>query len=90
MKKFNVHDYNYNKRLKEQSFDDRLKAAGGFSDEEMDDITSRDSEMLSISGLTKKNEERTNAVAEAIANSYGIENDSRLKGIIKVALADYI
>ena len=42
MKKFNVHDYNYNKRLKEQSFDDRLKAAGGFSDEEMDDITSRD------------------------------------------------
>ena len=78
------------KPLYEQSFDDRLKAAGGFSDEEMDDITSRDSEMLSISGLTKKNEERTNAVAEAIANSYGIENDSRLKGIIKVALADYI
>tara|TARA_Y100000592_G_C5468749_1_gene318192 strand:+ start:1066 stop:2445 length:1380 start_codon:yes stop_codon:yes gene_type:complete len=78
------------KPLYEQSFDDRLKAAGGFSDEEMDDITSRDPEMLSISGLMKKNEERTNAVAEAIANSYGIENDSRLKGIIKVALADYI
>ena len=77
-------------KLSEQSFDDRLKAAGGFSDEEMDDITSRDPEMLSISGLMKKNEERTNAVAEAIANSYGIENDSRLKGIIKVALADYI
>ena len=76
--------------LKEENFDDRLKAAGGFSDEEMDDITSRDPEMLSISGLMKKNEERTNAVAEAIANSYGIENDSRLKGIIKVALADYI
>ena len=28
--------------LKEENFDDRLKAAGGFSDEEMDDITSRD------------------------------------------------
>ena len=28
--------------LSEQGFDDRLKAAGGFSDEEMDDITSRD------------------------------------------------
>ena len=28
--------------LLEQGFDDRLKAAGGFSDEEMDDITSRD------------------------------------------------
>ena len=28
--------------LYEQSFDDRLKAAGGFSDEEFDDITSKD------------------------------------------------
>ena len=28
--------------LYEQGFDDRLKAAGGFSDEEFDDITSRD------------------------------------------------
>jgi len=30
------------KSLYEQGFDDRLKAAGDFSDEEMDDITSRD------------------------------------------------
>ena len=30
------------KPLYEQGFDDRLKAAGGFSDEEFDDITSRD------------------------------------------------
>ena len=30
------------KPLKEQGFDDRLKAAGGFSDEEFDDITSTD------------------------------------------------
>ena len=30
------------KPLKEQGFDDRLKAAGGFSDEEFDDITSID------------------------------------------------
>ena len=30
------------KPLYEQSFDDRLKAAGGFSDEEFDDITSTD------------------------------------------------
>jgi hypothetical protein len=42
MKKFDVHDYNYKRRLAEQGFDDRLKAAGGFSDKEMDDITSRD------------------------------------------------
>ena len=32
------------KHLNEQGFDDRLKAAGGFSDEEFDDITSRDIE----------------------------------------------
>ena len=40
MKKFNIHDWQA--KINEQSFDDRLKAAGGFSDEEMDDITSRD------------------------------------------------
>ena len=45
MKKFNIHEWQRKTILKEQAdpgFDDRLKAAGGFSDEEMDDITSRD------------------------------------------------
>ena len=32
----------FDRNLDEQGFDDRLKAAGGFSDEEFDDITSRD------------------------------------------------
>ena len=36
------HTYVFKGDLKEQGFDDRLKAAGGFSDEEFDDITSRD------------------------------------------------
>ena len=36
------HTYTFKGDLKEQGFDDRLKAAGGFSDEEFDDITSRD------------------------------------------------
>ena len=40
MKKFNIHDWQA--KINEQSFDDRLKAAGGFSDEEFDDITSTD------------------------------------------------
>ena len=40
MKKFNIHDWQA--KINEQSFDDRLKAAGGFSDEEFDDITSID------------------------------------------------
>ena len=40
-KEFNIQDWQ-KKHLKEQGFDDRLKAAGGFSDEEFDDITSRD------------------------------------------------
>ena len=40
-KRFDIHDWQ-DKHLNEQSFDDRLKAAGGFSDEEFDDITSRD------------------------------------------------
>ena len=41
MSKFNIQDWQ-KKHLNEQSFDDRLKAAGGFSDEEFDDITSTD------------------------------------------------
>jgi len=74
-----------------ENFDDRLKAQMGMSDDEFEkNVTSRDPEMLSISGLTKKNQERTNAVAEAIANSYGIKNDDKLKGVIRVALADHI
>ena len=40
MKKFNIHDWQ-DKHLNEQGFDAGLQAAGGFSDEEMDDITSR-------------------------------------------------
>ena len=39
-KRFSIHEWQA--KINEQSFDDRLKAAGGFSDEEMDDITSRD------------------------------------------------
>ena len=45
MKKFNVHDFNYKRRLREQGFDDRFKGAmgdAGFSDDEQDDIMSRD------------------------------------------------
>ena len=42
-KRFNIHEWQAKQRyLNEQGFDDRLKAAGGFSDEEFDDITSRD------------------------------------------------
>jgi hypothetical protein len=37
-----VSDENMNRINQDSSFDDRLKAAGGFSDEEFDDITSKD------------------------------------------------
>ena len=39
-KEFNIQDWQ-KKHLNERGFDDRLKKAGDFSDEEMDDITSR-------------------------------------------------
>ena len=41
-KRFSIQEWQTKQRLNEQSFDDRLKAAGGFSDEEFDDITSKD------------------------------------------------
>ena len=40
-KEFNIKKWQ-KEHLNEQSFDDRLKAAGGFSDKEFDDITSID------------------------------------------------
>jgi RNase H-fold protein (predicted Holliday junction resolvase) len=40
-KEFNIQDWK-KKHLNEQGFDAGLKAAGGFSDEEFDDIISRD------------------------------------------------
>ena len=39
-KRFNIHDWQA--KINEQGFDAGLNAAGGFSDEEFDDITSRD------------------------------------------------
>ena len=43
-KKFNIHDWQakINEQSDTRDFDKGLQAAGGFSDEEMDDITSRD------------------------------------------------
>ena len=41
-KRFDIHEWQAKQRLSEQNFDDRMQAAGGFSDEEMGDITSRD------------------------------------------------
>ena len=42
-KRFNIHDWQAKQHLKElEGFDARMQAAGGFSDEEMGDITSRD------------------------------------------------
>jgi len=44
-KKFNIHDWQAKQRLNEQGLDDRFKDAmggAGFSDEEQDDIMSRD------------------------------------------------
>jgi len=42
-KRFNIHDWQAKQSLKElEGFDARMQAAGGFSDEEMGDITSRD------------------------------------------------
>ena len=42
-KRFNIHDWQAKQHLNElEGFDARMQAAGGFSDEEMGDITSRD------------------------------------------------
>tara|TARA_A100000172_G_scaffold77133_1_gene61184 strand:- start:1001 stop:1618 length:618 start_codon:yes stop_codon:yes gene_type:complete len=47
-------------------------------------------ELPSISDLLAKNDLRVEAVAKAISEAYDIVNDGRLKGKIRMALADHI
>ena len=49
-----------------------------------------ENELASISGMMSLNDKRVNAVTKAIADDFGIEISPRLKGVIRVALADYM
>jgi len=49
-----------------------------------------ENELASISGMMSLNDKRVNAVTKAIADEFGIEISPRLKGVIRVALADYM
>ena len=45
---------------------------------------------LSVSDMVNLNDKRVEAVAKAIVDKYNIPDDGRLKGIIRVALSDYL
>jgi len=45
---------------------------------------------LSVSDMVNLNDRRVEAVAKAIMDKYDIPDDGRLKGVIRVALSDYI
>ena len=45
---------------------------------------------LSVSDMVSLNDKRVEAVAKAIMDKYDIPDDGRLKGIIRVALSDYL
>ena len=47
-------------------------------------------EQLSVSDMVNLNDKRVEAVAKAIMDKYDIPDDGRLKGIIRVALSDYL
>ena len=49
-----------------------------------------ENELASISGMMSLNDKRVNAVTKAIVDEFGIEISPRLKGVIRVALADYM
>tara|TARA_R100000742_G_C4275654_1_gene96274 strand:+ start:1191 stop:1787 length:597 start_codon:yes stop_codon:yes gene_type:complete len=49
-----------------------------------------ENKLASISDMMSLNDKRVNAVAQAIEDEFGIEISSRLKGVIRTALADYI
>ena len=54
-------------------------------------MTMNESEGLdSVSSLSAMNDKRVNAVAKAIADKFDIKDDSKLRGAIRVALADHL
>ena len=49
-----------------------------------------DENQLSVSDEVSANDKRIDAVAKAIANKFDIKDDGMLRGVIRVALADYM
>ena len=49
-----------------------------------------DENQLSVSDEVSANDKRIDAVAKAIADKFDIKDDGRLRGVIRVALADYM
>ena len=49
-----------------------------------------DENQLSVSDMVNLNDKRVEAVAKAIMDKYDIPDDGRLKGVIRVALSDYL
>ena len=47
-------------------------------------------EQMSVSDMIALNDKRVEAVAKAIMDKYDIPDDGRLKGVIRVALSDYL
>ena len=72
--------------LDEASLDDKLRGALG--DKDFEKVISK--EVPSVASLSAMNDKRVNAVAKAIMDKYDIPDDGRLKGVIRVALSDYL
>jgi len=49
-----------------------------------------DENQLSVTDMINLNDKRVEAVAKAIMDKYDIPDDGRLKGVIRVALSDYL
>ena len=49
-----------------------------------------DENQLSVSDMVNLNDKRVEAVAKAIMDKYDIPDDGRLRGVIRVALSDYL
>ena len=82
-KRFNIQDWqDKQKRLNEQGFDAGLKAAGGFSDEEFDDITSRDPGSRfpgeDEAGMAPRSDQKALDLIEKLREDYKSMSDNEL------------
>ena len=82
----NEYPEEYRRITMSEGFDDRLK--GILGDEDFEKVISK--EVPSVASLSAMNDKRVNAVAKAIMDKYDIPDDGRLKGVIRVALSDYL
>ena len=94
-KRFNIHDWRFKQELNEEGFDDRFKDAmsgAGFSDDEQDDIMSRDvgSPFLDMSDDMSPGAELASRTIEKLRQQYRGMSDQDMDDFSKEMIEHFL